>query len=273
MVSVLKKKSKNRRKKEPVAKRLKKGMAIILRVAFVVMGIPAALYGSWYLYQMLLVSPLLEIEHVDVSGVDRVSKEDVISLTGITAGNNLIAVDKRVLTRRLKKEPWIDTVAIKRRLPNRLVIEIKEMRPIAIISMDDLYLVDARGVVFKGLSKDDGIDLPIITGLSIDELDKDEASALLFKAFDLIKILSKERVFGISDISEINIDKNYGLAVYTLKEGIKIDIGSSDFEEKLERLERLISKRNGNFTGVEYIDMNNPRGVIMRMSENIEMQI
>lgn len=273
MLSMFKKRPKNRRKKEPVVKRLKKRMLIILRVAFVVVIIPATFYGSWYVYQILLTSPLLEIEHVDVLGVNRISKEDVISLSGITAGDNLFSVDKRLLTRRLKKEPWIDTVAIKRRLPDKLVIEIEERQPIAIINMDDLYLVDIKGVVFKGLSKGEAVDLPIITGFSMDELDKVEASGLLFMAFDLLEILSKERVLGINDISEINIDKNYGLAIYTLKEGIKIDMGNSDFEEKLERLERLISIRNGNFTGVEYIDMNNPRGIIVRMSENIAMQI
>ncbi|MCP3677592.1 MAG: FtsQ-type POTRA domain-containing protein [Deltaproteobacteria bacterium] len=261
----------NRRRRESLASRVRRRMTVILKVSCVVASLPAVLFGCWYFYQFLLASPLLGIKHADVVGVKRVSTEEVIALSGIVMGDNLLAVDAGEVIEKIKKEPWIEGVRVRRRLPDRVVIEVVEREAAAIINMDALYIVDSKGTVFKRYTGDDGLDLPIITGFQSDEIDEGESP--LSHIFSLMELLSEERVFTLADVSEITLDERYGVELYTMREVVKIELGWDDFREKIDRLEKIISLRRGKLEGIEQIDMTGPGGVVVKMSKKRDVQV
>ncbi|MFQ5329515.1 MAG: cell division protein FtsQ/DivIB [Thermodesulfobacteriota bacterium] len=266
-----KKRPKNRKRRESLARRIRRRIAVILKVGCVAASLPIALLGAWYIYQFLLASPLLGINHADVIGTKRVSSEEIVALSGIVMGDNLLAVDTGEVAERIKKEPWIEGVRIRRRLPDRVVIEVVEREAAAIINMEALYLVDSKGALFKRYTGEEGLDLPVITGFQRDEIDEEESP--LSPIFAVMKLLSEERIFTLSDVSEITIDKRYGVELYTMREVVKIELGWEGFREKIERLEKIISLRRGKLEGIEQIDMTGPRGVVVRMSKKRDVQV
>lgn len=268
---MLKKRPQNRRKRESLAKKVRRRVAVVFKITCVV-AVPLVLFFvCWQSYRFLLASPLLGIRHAEVVGAKRVSHEEVIDLAGIVMGDNLLAVNTVDVARRIKKEPWIERVRVRRRLPDRVVIEVVEREAAAIVNLDALYLVDAKGVLFKRYSREDGLDLPIITGFQREEVKGGEGP--LSQVFAFMELLSEERNFTLDDVSEISVDERYGVAMYTVRDGVKIEIGWDGFRDKLDSLERIISLRKGNLAGIEQIDMTSKRGVIVKMSEKLDVQV
>ena len=45
--------------------------------------------------------------------------------------------------------------------PNKVKIQIEERRPIAILQLEELYYIDAKGVIFSPVRDGDGYNFPI----------------------------------------------------------------------------------------------------------------
>ena len=89
------------------------------------------------------------------------------------------------------------------------------------ILLDDLYLVDRHGEVFKKAEPRDQLDFPVLTGLDTREVMEREKQAvnLMRQALELLGILRQRKIFTPRDVSEIHLSKQNGLTIFTLKGG------------------------------------------------------
>ncbi|MEK7828728.1 MAG: FtsQ-type POTRA domain-containing protein [Deltaproteobacteria bacterium] len=265
------KKQRNTRRKEPFIKRIvmtlkSRGAVRIFKAGVCLVFALLIVFGSLHIYHELLKSPYLAIKEIKVGGNMRVSRAEILELAGVNIGDNLLEINAADIKKGIRVNPWVSEVNVARNFPDRLNIEIKEGRPVAFINLDGLYLVDENGKIFKKTSMGDDIDLPIITGLTRGDIEAGgKTSELAIKAINLIHLLSKNGIFTHDELSEINIDKTYGLTLYTMQQGTRIEIGEEDFTEKLARLERIIQSRNG-LADVEFIGLNYNRGVVVRLA-------
>ncbi|OGP32315.1 MAG: hypothetical protein A2073_02160 [Deltaproteobacteria bacterium GWC2_42_11] len=271
---IRKKKAKNFKRREPLIRRVKKVLSSqrvrgVLKTGLGTISVIVIFAAGRFFYNELLNAPFLQIKEVNINGVMRVSKGEVLELMGITPGDNIIAVDADEIRERVERHPWIKTVKVGRRMPDKILVEIKERVPFAIINLDALYLIDDGGSVFKRVSIEDDVDLPVISaGISKDELEGDEeVSKLVIGAIDLISLISGKIYFSIDRLSEIKIDPVYGLTLYIMDSGTRIEIGHNNFEEKLNRLDRVINELGNNTQAVETIDLNYGERVVVRLHQ------
>ncbi|MBI5327909.1 MAG: FtsQ-type POTRA domain-containing protein [Deltaproteobacteria bacterium] len=269
---VFRKKPRNIRRKEPAIKRIKHGLKSrnVLRIIKTVAYLSSVLliiFGAWRLYHELLRIPYLAIKEIRIAGNMRVSKAEVLELAGINLGDNLLKINTGDIQKNLRLNTWIAEVDVARNFPNRLSIGIKERKPVAFINLDSLYFVDETGIIFKKISIEDEIDLPIITGLKMEDIEEEvKTSELAIKAVNLIHVLEKKEIFANNEeLSEINIDKAYGLTLYTMQQGTRIELGDEEFTEKIEKLKRVIQSRNG-FADIEFIGLNYNKGVVVKLA-------
>ena len=125
-----------------------------------------------------------------------------------------------------------------RELPNRLVIEIEEHIPAALIRRDkNLYLVDRGGIIFKGFDGEDRVDLPLITGMLREGAIHE---GLLKGALSLLDYISRSDIYPrLDNISEIYGDPLYGYTIYT-NDRHELKLGYGQYEKKLRRLEAVL---------------------------------
>ena len=224
------------------------------------------MFGAWHLYHELLKSPYLAIKEIKIAGNRKVSMAEVLELAGVNVGDNLLKVDVAEIKKSVKLNPWISEVSVARNFPDRINIEIKERKPIAFINLDGLYFVDETGIIFKKISLEDELDLPVITGLKREDIEEGaKTSELAIQAVNLLHILAKKGIFANEELSEINVDKTYGLTLYTMQQGTRIELGEGEFTDKIARLERVINSRNG-LAGVELIGLNYNKGVVVKLT-------
>lgn len=262
-------KKKNRKLREPLGLRAARALKRTAKVLAFALPLPLLALGSWWAYGKLVTSSYLSITGISVAGEEKVAEEDIIVLSGLKEGQNLFSFSKDQVISSLKANPWIESARIARRLPDKVVIEITERQPAVFVKTDALYLMDARGIIFKRYStEDEGLDLPVVTGLLPERLGEREEE-IEGRLLELISLLTNRSGFNITGVSEISIDPAHGLSIFTLVEGVRLDIGLDRFEEKLVSFERILGTRDGVLRGIEAFDLNNHREVVVRFATDV----
>lgn len=243
-------------------KRLFKITALVLVVA-VLAFIGRTVYGY------MMDSPLLALREVVIEGCRKTSERDVLSLTQLDRRPNILNVKLGTLRSKVETHPWIEHAEIRRIFPDRISIRITERRPAAIILLDRLYYIDAHGVIFAGVPKDHHIGHPILTGLHRDDFrdHPDQSWVLVSKALRLIRVIKEARVLSQKDISEIHMDRTFGISIFTNDETIEIKLGLDHYRAKWKRLERVWRHLRQRSPRPAYIDCNYEKRVIVRMGD------
>ncbi len=253
-VNKKKKKRGNRRRREPFLKRAAHRLAVALKAGLALALVSFIVYGSWWTYEQVISTPRLAVRHLSVSGALRAQPREIIRLAGIEEGQNIFSFSSSKVVRRIGENPWVLETAVHRKLPGTVKILVKERRPMAIVKkMKGLFVMDSSGKVFKKLASGDSLDLPLVTGLGRDAAEN--KSALMAPFLRLFSILENRDGFNIENVSEVHCDSDYGFTLYTLDDGLRLELGREDFEARLSLFERLKTMKKGLLRGVAAVDL------------------
>jgi cell division protein FtsQ len=163
--------------------------------------------------------------------------------------------------------PWVKDVRIERNFPHQLIIKIAERVPVALVSQDDLFLVDQEGDLFKKVERQDNIDMPVITGLSLSEPNTQRVREIL----GFLETAEHMGVFPTRTVSEVHVDGDYGITIYTLTEDIPIQMDLKNYSEKLAFLRSLkedLAERKIKPQAIEIISLDEARVKIASSSKS-----
>jgi cell division protein FtsQ len=249
------------------AKRLKRALVFAVKLALIVVSVPSAAYGGWRLYKELLVNPRLEIKKINVDGSSRVSVDEIVRLSNIEEGQNILSVDLSLGASVIEAHPWIATASIARHIPDTINIKVKERKALSLVSMDSLYVADEDGVLFKKYSPEDALDLILITGLGTDPAEG--GYALDAEMLELIEYFAGREGLNLNDLSEIHSDSVYGLSLYTLDKGIRLSLGSGRIGEKMMAFEDVLESMGSSFRNVSAMDITNENKVVVSFKTSL----
>jgi len=217
-----------------------------------------------YAYNFLISRSYFEIKEISVRGLKELTEKDVLELADIKPTQNLLAINTDAVIRRVTANQWVRNVYIGKELPNKLVLEVQERNPLALVKQaSDFYLMDGEGFVFKKLGKSDEVDLPIFTGIA----GKDKTKSPLF--LNTLKLLNTISGSGkytyLGTISEIHIDDVFGLS-FISDAGIYLKLGKGDFERKLGQLTLIMAdlEKRGMKKGYLCIDLSDESKVTVQ---------
>lgn len=217
-------------------------LAFGLAVALVRIGPPVQ---AW-----LVAHPYFAVEEIIMSPTRRVQPGGLLRWAGIGPGMSIWQTSPRRLARRITAHPWVRTATVRRELPRRLVIDLRERESLALVSLDRLYHVDRRGVVFAALGDADRLNLPLITGLG-------ETAASRRRALrEAIKVLHLVQTQGLSfRVSEVHIQQEHGVRLFPVEPALALTFGWGDPREKVRRLETVLASHAGREGQIREIDL------------------
>ena len=104
------------------------------------------------------------VNTVTVAGNSRYTAEEIIAASGIETGDNLIAMSKSRVASAIRTQlPYVESVAIRRQLPDGVLLTVKERQAAASVdSAGGRWLISSQG---KVLEEDDGRAVVSIRGL------------------------------------------------------------------------------------------------------------
>jgi len=178
-----------------------------------------------------------KIQHVNISGHKKYGLEKIVSLSKIQGGTSIFSANLREISQNLESAPWINRSVVKRKFPNIIEIAIKEYDPIAIVKLDNYYLTDKNGILFKKASKNE-MCLPKITGLTKSDLATNNKTAqMMDSALDLIRNMKDKNILN-NDLT-IVMDKTFGITLLNYKGNIRTSLGFENFSDKLLLLQKI----------------------------------
>ncbi len=263
----------NRRKKKSKPLSWRKILHRSLRIGVTLFSGALLLVGGFFVTQLLLASDLFRVEQVVVKGNSRLKGEQVVALSDIEIGINTFTLDLGLIGRKIEENPWVDTTRVRRIFPRQVVINIEEREPVAIVNLGYLYYLGKQGEIFKVLDATDNLDYPVITGFDYAKVQahNGEYGQQLKRVVALLSSLSRRDLFGLNQISEVHFEEGGDLSLFTLDGGVKIKMGTADYDRKLSRLERIYAQLRPKLKMLEYIDLNVEEKVIVRIERPKQM--
>lgn len=198
------------------------------------------------------------LDRIDVVGNVVLTAQEIVALSGVEMGTNLVSIDARSMETLLAAHPRVLRVSATVSLPNRLAIRIEEKLPVLLMaSGGGCVEAAADGTVLPPAARTGRVDLPLVTGIAgTPEPGERFDSPELDLAIDLL-----ERTCSVSpglwaEISEIRIAPESGLLLYTVADGAEIRLGSGAVDDSdLNRLWAVLSNLRANGDVVESIDL------------------
>ena len=184
--------------------------------------------------------PYFAVREVVVRDHHRLPADEVRAAAGIAPGTSIWEVDAAAAEARLAGHRWIRAARVRRELPHRVVIEVREERPLAIVALEDgkgEYYVSSHGHLFAPVEARDARDFPYLTGLARADLKDGER----FGPRALHRALALVRQSGGAAVSEVHVDRVRGLTLLPVRPSVPIELGWSGFAAKLARLPRVLT--------------------------------
>lgn len=235
--------------------------AYVVRGAVALTAVAMVIAVIGLLERHIKTSKSFAIEQIEVSGNEQLTNTQVLRAAGLAVGQNVFAVGPEQARANLLREPWIEAADVRRRLPGRFSISVRERHAVALLAAGQLQLVSDEGVVFKTLDANDPSDLPVISGLDPNLRTQDE-QALSTSLLDAVALLHAYQDAGLArrePISEIHVDNDRGLSLYVGSDAMYVRLGKGPFRQKLERMREVLTRLAKDKARAAYVYLDNQR--------------
>lgn len=210
-------------------------------IAFVIAGGVGA--GGYYGYHWLTRSDRFAVTELDLRGAERLDATHVRTLIGLPEGAtgadaNIFRLGLADAERRLEEDPWIASARVSRQLPNKLIVELTEERPAALVELGGLYLTTDDGRVFKraAIERGEGLSLPIITGVPRGAYlhHPEVAREAVRTCLEALRVYRQDP--DRPAVSEVHFDARRGISFHSYDGAMAIRVGDGDADQLGQRL-------------------------------------
>jgi cell division protein FtsQ len=213
----------------------------LVRGVATVLGVALALLTWPTVSTRFRAHPYFAVQEVAVHGNRRLAPDRIRRIAGVEPGVSVWDVESQRAEARLLEEPWVRSATVRRHLPHRVVIRVREERPAAILAVESpatLYYVAAPARVVAPVGAADARDFPYVTGLSQADLSGAEAFGpqAIRQALRLMRVAARTR-----PVSEVHVDRQRGLTLLPVAPAVPIAIGWRRFANKLGRLPPVLA--------------------------------
>lgn len=246
-------------KNQPLSARVTKILIFYLVIGFL----------GWNFFNFIFSSNFCNIKEIVLKGNDYLSEDEIFSKSQIKLGENIFKLDLEKSIDYLKQEPRIKEVEIKRIIPNKIIISLKERKAAAIVHIGEEYFSSTKeGIILSIIDRsEEGFSLPLVLGLEIDKIkigetiDKPEFRAALESINSLEVILPKKfcqvQILSPDDFVICNEDDTLKVRVNRPEVIISKENLLREALEKIER-EKLL---------VEYIDIRFKDSLVIKLKK------
>lgn len=229
----------------------------------------AIIYGAVMFGNFLVKkTAFFRISRIEVVGNHYLDDQQILEMAAVDSSLTLFQINAVEISKRILENPYVRGVSITRAFPSTVLISVQERRPVLYLVDRIIYMVDENGGIFKKMPSMPMGGIPIVTGLSVNELNKDKTP--LLKALRLKRKIEEVDNSLFSFISEIHIRKDSWPELYLVKGGARVYLGSSHHYERLYLLSQLLNKPSiiAQLPQIKRIDLTFRNRVILRKRMN-----
>lgn len=204
------------------------------------------------------------VDTIIVTGQQRYTEEEVTEATGVVQGDNLFLLNKYAVANEIiAKLPYIEEIRINRKLPDTLLVEVRECgEPLAIVQDGVAWLVSPNGKIVEqaettaaeGRITVDGCQLLAPTvgtpfALATEYALQQQSLLELLDALESAGMLAEVEGISLEDLSILTMD-------YGQRFRVEMPYGA-DYPRKLRALQAVIDNLETNQTGIVQLTWDN----------------
>ena len=192
--------------------------------------------------------PLFKIKHVQFINNDHLEENIKYKIINYLENKSLLYVNNNKISSFLINSQWVENFKINKNYPNKIILQINEFKPIAIIKKNEnLYFINSNfEITNKIVEEPNDLIIIQISGLYEKEVFKKKFSKIMkFKIYNKIK-----------SINILNLNR---LDIY-LKNDTNIKLGDYDINLQMTTLTKVIKK----YKNLSFIDLRNKGRVIIK---------
>jgi len=207
---------------------------------------------------------LFGIRDIRFEGTRNLAWQKLRSFMLETYSGNILRVDLEELKDLAESESWVRTAIVRRQLPGRLIVSVRERVPVAVAAIDqDLYIVDEEGVVLDRYGSGQvQLDGPILKGLGNIARENASATRLNLEKMGIYSRLMSDMRSSEGDysgsISEVLLADPDRVAIVREDDPVPIYLGSDRFRERYENFlaqKEIYQQLKKEYGRIEYIDV------------------
>lgn len=211
---------------------------------------------------------IFKIKKIEVTGNQKITKEEILKKAEYREGYNIYKFKKSTSLNNIKSIPYVESADIDIKLPNIVKIKVKEKKPIAMIAYnDELLLIDISGSFLETKKREEGINLPEISGLDIRNKSKIFQGKYSSEQIEFIKLCHEKKY--LNKMKYINFS-NMDNIVVELNSKEKVHFGNiNNLDYKLDFLDEILKDTKRKKISVKRIELNKGNNPIVITNEDI----
>ena len=241
---------KRRQRRERRFKIVKFFLKILLLIAIIV-GV----------FLFLFISPVFNIKEVSVQGNNKINSEEIKSLSQLTIDENIFRFSSKEVEENVKENAYVDTVDIKRKLPNTVEITITERETKYQLEYGNAFIyIDKDGYILE--ISDVNANLPIIRGYGTLQENlqpgnklTDEDCEKLITVEKFLRAAQNNGIYDIITYVDISDSKDYKIEMPT-KGKIAYLGDDTNINDKMLILKEILTREEGKNGEVFINDLN-----------------
>ena len=197
-----------------------------------------------------------KVDTLEVQGNERYTDEEILDIAGIEHGQNLFLLDRHAIADQITGQlPYIQSVKIRRDLPDTIVVEVSEAQAVAAVMADgEAWLISPRGKLLERVTPSEGEAYLQITGCTL--LLPTEGATMEFpeegyiteeQLLTLLQALSDRGMLGETERIECG-DEEALVLRYAGRFDVQIPY-DADYSKKLLALSMIVDTLEENETG------------------------
>lgn len=213
---------------------------------------------------LLLLSPVFNINEITVIGNDKISANEIMSLSRIEKGTNLFKMRKNDIKSNVKEQPYISSIEVKRVLPNKIELTVIERELEYLFEFGNSYAyIGSEGYILEVNSENVADKLHIIGYLTSEEMIKPGnrlCSEDLKSLNAVIQIMLSAKNNALDGyIKKIDISNNLNFILYLDDERKNVELGdTSNLDTKMLYIQVMIEReKNRDGTIFTNVDLRN----------------
>ena len=196
------------KKKKPVTPAMRKARNILVMVSLLLVVL---IVGA-----VLSLTVFFKTENIEVYGIDRYTKKEIVTASGLNMGENIFTAAKKQAGDRIERiYPYVEEAEVYSIFPNSIGINLTMAKPACKINaIGGCYIVSDKGKVLEVTSSSaDEADVPLIEGVQIKgraegefvDFGSDTLTNALFEMFDAFEALGRDSITAINVITKEDI--------------------------------------------------------------------
>jgi cell division septal protein FtsQ len=243
--------------------------------------------GNWLRDELFYENGFFAIERIRIISDGVIDRQYFRAWSRIHDGENLLELDLARVKRDLESIPWVREAAVKRVLPDTIMIQITERNPVALVTLVSpvgnqgkyrriVCQVDAEGfparLPLKYLNREtqeaDYNRLPrlLLSGNVIVRETRRIESEQIQLTLRFLTEFNKSSLRRKVAVASIDVSGKYNVRI-NMRDGSEVLLGTSDFSRQISRWQEIIEESEIQQKAIGFLDLSVPNYLPVRWAD------